>query len=140
MHKENKLLSQTVELRVDSQELFSNEKNRQYLLQASHSRLHQFKADLESKNKGAQQSSDHKSATMTLIKVLMDLKLESENHSRVLKMLDQAQPRMSVYDLLFVMFTIVKSSMYPKTWQPLFQDTVRVSPEAAREESLETTV
>ena len=64
LHKENKLLSQTVELRVDSQKLFSNEKNRQYLLQASHSRLHQFKADLESKNKGAQQLSDHKAATM----------------------------------------------------------------------------
>ena len=140
LKKENKLLSETVERHVNSQKLFSNDKNRQYLLQASHSRLLQFKADLESKNKGAQQSSDHKAATMKLLRVLMDLKLESENHSRVLQMLDQPQPRMSVYDLLFLMFTIIKSSMYPKTWQPLFQDTVRESPESGQEEPLESTV
>ena len=140
LKKQIKALSETVQRHVNSQKLFNNDKNRQYLLQASHSRLHQFKADLENKSKGARQSSGHKAATMKLIKILMDLKLESENHSRVLTMLEQPQPRMSVYDLLFVMFTVVKSAMYPKTWTPLFQETVRVPPEPVREEHLESAV
>ena len=137
LKKENKLISEAVQHHVNSQTLFSNEKNRQFLLQASHLRLNQFKADLENNNK---QSSDLKAATLKLIKVLMDLKLESENHSRVLKMLDQPAPWLSVYDLLFIMFTIVRSSMYPKTWGPLFkQEAPRMQLETVPLEELEST-
>lgn len=122
--KERKSIARSIKECVDSQQIFEKDQIRELLLKASHSKICQFKADLERKAKQAENPTKPRTEAITFLHKLADLKAQFVQHAYVQKLLAQPEANLSAYDILAFMFNVMLNNMYRSEWKPLFGEAV----------------
>jgi len=133
--KERKSLARSIKECVDSQNIFEKDQIRELLLKASHSKTCQFKADLESKARNSKNPGGPRTEAIAFLHKLVDLKAQFGQHVYMHKLLSQPDAKVSAYDILTFMFTVVLNNMYRSQWKPLFGEAV-IACEMPDEETL----
>jgi len=133
--KERKSLARSIKECVESQNIFEKDQIRELLLKASHSKTCQFKADLESKARNSGNPGGPRTEAIAFLHKLVDLKAQYGEHAYMQKLLTQPDAKVSAYDILTFMFTVVLNNMYRSQWKPLFGEAV-IACEMPHEETL----
>jgi len=133
--KERKSLARSIKECVDSQNIFKKDQIRELLLKASHSKTCQFKTDLESKARNSENPGGPRTEAIAFLHKLVDLKAQFGQHAYMHKLLAQPDAKVSAYDILTFMFTVVLNNMYRSQWKPLFGEAV-IACEMPDEETL----
>ena len=122
--KERKSLALSIKECVDGQNIFDKPQIRELLLKSSHSRICQFKADLESKSKNAENPASPRTEAIAFLHKLADLKAQFGQHAYMKKLLSHPEAHLSAYDILTFMFNVILNNMYRSSWKPLFAEAV----------------
>jgi serine/threonine protein kinase len=122
--KERKSLALSIKECVDGQNIFDKPQIRELLLKSSHSKICQFKADLESKAKNAENPASPRTEAITFLHKLADLKAQFGQHAYMQKLLSHPEANLSAYDILTFMFNVILNNMYRSNWKPLFAEAV----------------
>ncbi len=122
--KERKSLAWSIKRCVDAQNIFEKDQIRELLLRASHSKICQFKADLESKARNSENPTGPRTEAITFLHKLADLKAQFGQHAYMQKLLSQPEARLSAHDILTFMFNVMLNNMYRSEWKPLFGEAV----------------
>lgn len=122
--KERKSIARSIKECVDGQNIFDKPQIRELLLKSSHSKTCQFKADLESKAKNAENPTSPRTEAITFLHKLADLKAQFGQHAYMQKLLSHPESNLSAYDILTFMFNVILNNMYRSSWKPLFAEAV----------------
>ncbi len=119
--KEKNNVGETIRKYVVSQVILSSKKNRKSLIQSSLEKIVRYRTKLE-KGGIPETSLEGRKKIIKLLQDLETLKLQWEKQDQWISILQQPRPRMSVYDLLELMFNIVLRTMYNPEWGTLFYE------------------
>jgi serine/threonine protein kinase len=122
--KEIRSIAWSIKNCVDNQNLFTKDQIREVLLKASHSKICQLKADLESKTKHSENPTRPRTEAISFLHKLADLKAQFVHHVYMQKRLSQPEANVSVHDILTFMFNVMLNNMYRSEWKPLFGEAV----------------
>ncbi len=123
LQKERKSVARSIKECVETQSIFKKGQIRAVLLKASHTKICQFKADLESKAKDSENPAGPRTEAVTFLNKLADLKAQFGQHVHMQKLLSQPDARLSAHDILSFMFNVVLNNMYKPQWGPLSGET-----------------
>ena len=104
---------------VDTQNIFVKGQIREVLLNASHSKICQLQADLESKAKESENPASPRTEAIAFLHKLADLKAQFVHHVYVQKLLSQPEANLSAHAILTFMFNVMLNNMYRSEWKPL---------------------
>jgi serine/threonine protein kinase len=133
--KERKSIARSIKACVDTQNIFEKDQIRELLLRASHAKVCQFKADLESKAKHSENPTEARTEAIAFLHKLADLKAQFGQHMYMQKLLSQPDAKLSAHDVLTFMFNVMLNNMYRSEWKPLFGEAV-ISCEMPDEETI----
>jgi len=119
--KEKEAVSKKINKYVVSQVIFSSPKDRKSLIQSSLEKIIEYRTKLE-KGGIPKTPLEIRDKIVGLLQGLEKLKNRSENQERMLKLLEPAKPRISVYEVLEIMFSLILKSMYKEEWGPLSEE------------------
>jgi len=117
--KERMSLARAIKECVESQKVFDNPQIRAQLMNSSHAKTCQFKADLVNKARSQQNSKRLRKEAIVFLDQLAELKVSLGHHLFMIKLLSNPQATVSVYDIMVFMFNVVRNNMYPSQWPPL---------------------
>ncbi len=117
--KELRSIALSIKNCVDTQTIFVKGQIRAVLLKASHAKVCQLKADLESKTKASENPAGPRTEAIAFLDKLSDLKAQFVHHAYIQKRLSQPQASLSAHDILTFMFNVVLNNMYRSGWKPL---------------------
>jgi serine/threonine protein kinase len=123
LQKERKSVARSIKECVETQSIFKKGRIREVLLKASHTKICQIKADLESKAQDSENPAGPRTEAVTFLIKLADLKAQFGQHVHMQKLLSQPDARLSAHDILSFMFNVVLNNMYKPQWGPLFGET-----------------
>ena len=123
LQKERKSVARSIKECVEAQSIFKKGQIRAVLLKASHTKICQFKADLESKAKDSENPVGPRTEAVIFLNKLADLKAQFGQHVHMQKLLSQPKARLSAHDILSFMFNVVLNNMYKPQWGPLSGET-----------------
>ena len=123
LQKERKSVARSIKECVATQSIFQKGQVREVLLKASHTKICQFKADLESKAKDSENPARSRTEAIIFLDKLADLKDQLGQHVHMQKLLSQPKARLSAHDILSFMFNVVLNNMYKPHWGPLSGET-----------------
>ena len=123
LQKERKSVARSIKECVATQSIFKKGQIREVLLKASHTKICQFKADLESKAKDSENPAGSRTEAVIFLNKLADLKAQFGQHVHMQKLLSQPKARLSAHDILSFMFNVVLNNMYKPQWGPLSGET-----------------
>jgi serine/threonine protein kinase len=123
LQKERKSVARSIKECVATQSIFKKGQIREVLLKASHTKICQFKADLESKAKDSENPEGSRTEAIIFLNKLADLKDQFGQHVHMQKLLSQPNARLSAHDILSFMFNVVLNNMYKPQWGPLSGET-----------------
>ncbi len=123
LQKERKSVARSIKECVATQSIFKKGQIREVLLKASHTKICQFKADLESKAKDSENPAGSRTEAVIFLNKLADLKAQFGQHVHMQKLLSQPNARLSAHDILSFMFNVVLNNMYKPQWGPLSGET-----------------
>jgi serine/threonine protein kinase len=123
LQKEKKSVARSIKECVATQSIFNKGQIREVLLKASHTKICQFKADLESKAKDSENPAGPRTEAVIFLNKLADLKAQFGQHVHMQKLLSQPKARLSAHDILSFMFNVVLNNMYKPQWGPLSGET-----------------
>jgi serine/threonine protein kinase len=123
LQKEKKSVARSIKECVATQSIFKKDQIREVLLKASHTKICQFKADLESKAKDSENPAGSRTEAIIFLNKLADLKDQFGQHVHMQKLLSQPKARLSAHDILSFMFNVVLNNMYKPQWGPLSGET-----------------
>ena len=123
LQKERKSVARSIKECVATQSIFQKGQVREVLLKASHTKICQFKADLESKAKDSENPARSRTEAIIFLDKLADLKDQLGQHAHMQKLLSQPKARLSAHDILSFMFNVVLNNMYKPQWGPLSGET-----------------
>jgi len=103
----------TTKIYIRSQTVFTDANNRKQLEMAPYKKIIAFKAKWE---KGSADSSSDKTKKINVLKILERLKLQSGRLSQALEKLNAPYAKLTVYDVLALMFSVVSNSMFRPEW------------------------
>lgn len=112
-----------IQKRVVSQVIFSSNKNRKHLIKCSLEELSKYKNKWEKGVNTPKTTDEVRSQIVRLLQDLEGMKLQLEQQNQIYDLLNQSYPRMTVYQLLDVMFTIILKAMHNEEWGPLSIET-----------------
>ncbi len=139
--KEKNNIAKAVRKYVLSQVIFCSKENRKSLIRCSPEEIKRYKAKLEKEDSVSSKTSPElKVKIITLLKDLEVLKIRLERQNRRLSLLEQPNPKISVYELLELMFHIILKVMYKEEWGILSEDCVSESSDACEEKEREPTI
>jgi len=122
--KERKSITRSIQESVETQSIFEKDPIREVLLKASHSKICQFRADLERKAKDSDNLAGPRTEAITFLHELADLKAQLGQQAHLQKLLSQPDARLSAHEILTFMFNVVVHNMYKPHWAPLFGETI----------------
>lgn len=141
MVKEKNELAKSVQKYVLSQVVFCNKENRRSLIRCSPEEIRRYKVKLENENPASSKTSPElKVKIMTLLNELEILKTGLEKQNRRLKILEQPNPKISVNELLELMFHIILKTMYKEEWGCLSEECVVDTARSGKSEEREPTI
>jgi len=117
--KEIRSIAWSIKNCIDNQNIFTKDQIREVLLKASHSKICQLKADLESKTKQSEKTAGTRTEAISFLHKLADLKAQFVHHAYIQKRLSQPEANLSVHDILTFMFNVMLNNMYRSEWKPL---------------------
>ena len=117
--KELRSIALSIKKCVDTQSIFTKDQIREVLLKASHSKICQLKADLESKTKHSEKPAGPRTEAISFLHKLADLKAQFVHHAYMQKRLSMPEARLSAHDILTFMFNVMLNNMYRSDWKPL---------------------
>ena len=117
--KELRSIALSIKNCVDTQNIFVKDQIREVLLKASHSKVCQLKADMESKTKHSENPAGPRTEAIAFLHKLSDLKAQFVHHAYMQKQLSQPEASLSAHDILTFMFNVVLNNMYRSEWKPL---------------------
>jgi serine/threonine protein kinase len=120
---ENNKLNKKIYEHVISQNYFSSVKHKKRLFESSVSKIQDFIKVWENPKNFPKVPQATKAEMLTFLKELHKLKSQSEKNGTLLDKLDGPNPRISVYDLLPLMFNTVRKGMYKEAWGALVEYT-----------------
>jgi serine/threonine protein kinase len=126
LEKERKSLALAIKKCVESQNIFEKQQIRNQLMNSSHAKTCQFKADLENNARRQQNPNGLRSEAIIFLHQLADLKALLGHHIFMIKRLSDPQATISVYDIMTFMFNVVRNNMHRPQWKPLMVETVNV--------------
>jgi serine/threonine protein kinase len=138
--KERISLALAIKECVESQNIFEKQQIRNQLMNSSHAKTCQFKADLENNARRQQNPNGLRTEAITFLHQLADLKALLGHHIYMIKRLSDPQATITVYDILTFMFNVVRNNMYRPQWKPLMVETVNVCDMPNGEKVAEATV
>jgi len=103
----------TIKMVIRSQTVFTDADNRKQLEMASTKKIIAFKAKWE---KGSGASLSDKTKKINLLKILERLKLQSDRLSQAVEVLNAPYAKLTVYETLVLMFSVVLNSMLRPEW------------------------
>lgn len=124
LQKERKSIARSIQKSLETQSIFEKDQIREILLKASHSKICQFRADLERKSQDSDNLAGLRTEAITFLHELADRKAQLGQHAHLQKLLSQPDARLSAYGILTFMFNVVVRNMYKPHWTPLFGETV----------------
>jgi serine/threonine protein kinase len=122
--KERKSLAEAINACINVQTLFPKDPLRDFLLKSSTAKIRQFKTDLECKKNNCSNPAGTTTAAIDFLKKLAHLKSQSDRHAYLFKLLSRSEPKMTVYDIIAFMFSVVLNNMYSSEWKPLIGESV----------------
>jgi serine/threonine protein kinase len=117
--KELRSIALSIKNCVDTQNIFVKDQIREVLLKASHSKVCQLKADMESKTKHSENPAGPRTEAIAFLHKLSDLKAQFVHHAYMKKQLSKPEASLSAHDILTFMFNVVLNNMYRSEWKPL---------------------
>jgi len=117
--KERVSLGRAIKECVESQNVFDSPQIRAQLMNSSHAKTCQFKADLLNKARSQQNSKTVRKDALVFLDQLADLKISLGHHIFMIKLLSDPHAAVLVYDILVFMFNVVRNNMYLPQWPPL---------------------
>jgi serine/threonine protein kinase len=117
--KELRSIALSIKNCVGTQNIFVKDQIREVLLKASHSKVCQLKADMESKTKHSENPAGPRTEAIAFLHKLSDLKAQFVHHAYMQKQLSQPEASLSAHDILTFMFNVVLNNMYRSEWKPL---------------------
>jgi serine/threonine protein kinase len=117
--KELRSIALSIKSCVDNQNIFVKGQIREVLLKASHSKVCQLKADLESKTKPSENPAGPRTEAIAFLHKLSDLKAQFVHHAYMQKRLSKPEASLSAHDILTFMFNVMLNNMYRSEWKPL---------------------
>lgn len=139
--KEKNKIAKSIQKYVLSQVIFCNKENRRSLIRCSPEEIRRYKVKLEKEEAASSKTPPElKVKIMTLLKDLEALKIRLEKQNRRLKILEQPTPKISVYELLELMFHIILKIMYKEEWGCLSEDYIADSADTCEEKQREPTI
>ena len=117
--KERMSLARAIKESVESQKVFDTPQIRAQLMNSSHARTCQFKADLVNKARNQQNSKRLRKEAIVFLDQLAELKVSLGHHLFMIKLLSNPLATVSVYDIMVFMFNVVRNNMYPPQWPTL---------------------
>jgi len=117
--KELRSIALSIKNCVDTQNIFVKDQIREVLLKASHSKVCQLKADMESKTKHSENPAEPRTEAIAFLHKLSDLKAQFVHHAYMKKQLSKPEASLSAHDILTFMFNVVLNNMYRSEWKPL---------------------
>jgi len=123
LQKERNSVARSIKECVATQSIFKKGQIREVLLEASHTKICQFKADLESKAKDSENPAGPRTEAVIFLNKLADLKAQFGQHVHMQKLISQPNVRLSAHDILSFMFNVVLNNMYKPQWGPLSGET-----------------
>jgi len=117
--KEIRSIALSIKKCVDAQNIFVKNQIREVLLKASHSKICQLKADLESNAKQSGNAAETRIEAISFLHKLADLKAQFVHHAHIQKLLAQPEAKLSAHAILTFMFNVILNNMYPSEWKPL---------------------
>jgi serine/threonine protein kinase len=117
--KELRSIALSIKKCVDTQNIFAKDQIREVLLKASHSKICQLKADLESKTKHSEKPAGPRTEAISFLYKLADLKAQFVHHAYMQKRLSMPEASLSAHDILTFMFNVMLNNMYRSDWKPL---------------------
>ncbi len=124
---ENNKLNKKIYEHVISQNYFSSTKHKKRLFESSVSKIEDFIKIWKNPANFPKVPQATKAKMLIFLKEVQKLKYQSEENTALLRKLDGRNPRISVYDLLPLMFNTVRKGMYKEAWGALVEG-VRVAP------------
>ena len=131
---ENNKLNKKIYEHVVSQDYFSSAKHKKRLFESSVSKIEDFIKIWENPANFPKVPQATKAKMLAFLQKLHQLKSKSEKNTGLLRKLDGKHPRISVYDLLPLMFNTVCKGMYKQAWGALVQDMPVAAPNTAKED------
>jgi len=119
---ENNTLNKKIYEHVVSQNYFSSTKHKKRLFESSVSKIEEYITLWENPANFPKVPQAAKGKMLAFLEELHQFKCQSEKNAALLRKLDGKRPRISVYDLLPLMFNTVCKGMYKKAWGPLVED------------------
>ena len=117
--KELRSIALSIKNCVDTQNIFVKDQIREVLLKASHAKVCQLKADLESKPKHSENPAGPRTEAIVFLHKLSDLKAQFVHHAYMQKLLSKPEATLSAHDILTFMFNVMLNNMYRSEWKPL---------------------
>ena len=124
--QELRSIALTIKKCVDTQNIFVKGQIREVLLNASHSKICQLQADLESKAKESENPASPRTEAIAFLHKLADLKAQFVHHVYVQKLLSQPEANLSAHAILTFMFNVMLNNMYRSEWKPLCGEAIIV--------------
>lgn len=118
----NRKIISAIQKQIDSQTAFPGDQNSKQLTTASYQQIISLKAKWE--NRADSPPSD-KSEQIKVLQTLERLKLQSMILTDFSNQLDQPGVKMTVHDILSLMFAVVYNSMHKPEWEPFSPETPR---------------
>jgi hypothetical protein len=122
LKKDLQLLSSRIKSLVGSQGLFSSPRSQQQLLVSSETKLRQLAADMNRKVQASRNPAPQSLQALRFLEELAQLKAEAEHLARLLKRLDEPEPKLAAFDLMTAMFQVLLHGLYQFEWRPLGQE------------------
>lgn len=109
-----------IKKQIDSQTAFPGDQNSKQLTTASYQQILSLKKKWENR---ADSHSSGKSEQIKILQTLERLKLQNMVLTDFLSRLDQPGVKLTVYDILSLMFAVVYNSMHKPEWEPFSPET-----------------
>jgi serine/threonine protein kinase len=122
LKKDLQVLSSRMKSQVSSQSLFSSPRSQQQLLASSETKLRQLAADMNRKLQASRNPTPQSLQALRFLEDLAELKTEATHVARLLKRLDDPEPRLAAFDLMTAMFQVLLHGMYQFEWRTLGQE------------------
>jgi len=124
---ENNKLNKKIYEHVISQNYFSSVKHKKRLFESSRTKIQDFIKVWENPKNFPKVPQARKTEMLAFLHELRQLKSQSEKNSTLLNKFDGPVPRISVYDLLPLMFNTVCKGMYKEAWGALLVEDAPVA-------------
>ena len=123
--REKSKIVDNMKKQVISQPFFKSDKSRQSLLRASSEMICKTKLNWVNSIGVPPTKPIIRNRIIRVLQNLENTKNEYEKQLRYLKILDMEAPKMTVYDIINLMFSAVSHSMYSEDWESLVTDMAR---------------